>query len=89
MWLQVFGCGSGSDPLWFLLQIEALKLFTQVDLVSWFLEQRNSCRKLSVHVGVATFDKHFKTDVFPCLCPGGGLKLFYFKPDAFRRSVTS
>lgn len=84
MWLQVSGCGSGSDPLWFLLQIEALKLFTQVDLVSWFLEQRNSRRKLSVHVRVATF----KTDVFPCFCPGGVLKPFYFKPAAFRQSFT-
>uniref|UniRef100_A0A3Q3WJY6 Uncharacterized protein n=1 Tax=Mola mola TaxID=94237 RepID=A0A3Q3WJY6_MOLML len=31
-------------------EIEALKLFAQEDLVSWFLEQRNSSGKLSVHV---------------------------------------
>ncbi|KAM7409400.1 hypothetical protein PAMA_001060 [Pampus argenteus] len=32
-------------------EIEALKLFTQAELVSWFLEHRNaSSRKLSVHV---------------------------------------
>uniref|UniRef100_A0A8C4NUC0 Nardilysin n=1 Tax=Dicentrarchus labrax TaxID=13489 RepID=A0A8C4NUC0_DICLA len=31
-------------------EIEALKLFTQEELVSWFLEHRNNSRKLSVHV---------------------------------------
>uniref|UniRef100_A0A671VQP6 Nardilysin b (N-arginine dibasic convertase) n=1 Tax=Sparus aurata TaxID=8175 RepID=A0A671VQP6_SPAAU len=31
-------------------EIEALKLFSQEELVSWFLEHRNSSRKLSVHV---------------------------------------
>lgn len=40
-----------SAPLW-SLQIEALKLFTREDLVSWFLDQRNNSRKLSVHVSV-------------------------------------
>lgn len=39
----------GSAPLW-SLQIKALKLFTREDLLSWFLEHRNSSRKLSVHV---------------------------------------
>lgn len=39
------------DRLWFALQIEVLKTFTQQELVSWFLEHRNnSSRKLSVHV---------------------------------------
>lgn len=39
------------DRLWFVLQIEVLKTFTQQELVSWFLEHRNnSSRKLSVHV---------------------------------------
>ncbi|XP_041648302.1 nardilysin b [Cheilinus undulatus] len=31
-------------------EIEALKLFSQEELVSWFMEHRNSSRKLSVHV---------------------------------------
>ncbi|XP_033478033.2 nardilysin-like [Epinephelus lanceolatus] len=31
-------------------EIEALKLFSQEELVSWFLEHRNNSRKLSVHV---------------------------------------
>ncbi|XP_045906063.1 nardilysin-like [Micropterus dolomieu] len=31
-------------------EIEALKLFTQAELVSWFLEHRNNSRKLSIHV---------------------------------------
>ncbi|XP_061744582.1 nardilysin-like [Nerophis ophidion] len=31
-------------------EIEALKSFTQEELVSWFLEHRSSSRKLSVHV---------------------------------------
>lgn len=39
------------DRLWFALQIEVLKTFTQQELVFWFLEHRNnSSRKLSVHV---------------------------------------
>lgn len=45
-----FWSWSGSNLFCFLLQIEALKLFSQEELVSWFLEHRNSSRKLSVHV---------------------------------------
>nr|XP_029131867.1 nardilysin-like [Labrus bergylta] len=42
--------GSGSDRLCFV-QIEALKVFSQGELVSWFMEHRNgSSRRLSVHV---------------------------------------
>lgn len=44
-------CGSG--PPW-SLQVKALKLFTRADLLSWFLEQRNGSRKLSVHVRAPT-----------------------------------
>lgn len=45
-----FWSWSGSNLFCCLLQIEALKLFSQEELVSWFLEHRNSSRKLSVHV---------------------------------------
>lgn len=49
LWSVTLVCGS--NPRWCLLQIEALKLFTQDELVSWFLEHRNTnSRKLSVHV---------------------------------------
>lgn len=59
------GCGLGSGPgpgpgsvpgpgcNWLhvlLLQVEALKQVTQEELLSWFQEQRNRSRKLSVHV---------------------------------------
>lgn len=47
----------GSALLW-SLQIKALKLFTQEDLLSWFLEQRSSSRKLSVHVCVHIHQTH-------------------------------
>lgn len=42
----------GAPPLLCSLQVEALKMFTQEDLLSWFLEHRKRSRKLSVHVSV-------------------------------------
>lgn len=40
-----------SDLLVCLLQIEALKVFTREELISWFWQHRGvSARKLSVHV---------------------------------------
>lgn len=73
---QLVVSGSGSDPLWFLVQIEALKLLSQEDLVSWFLEHRNNSRKLSVHVSLFE-DKNIRicfslqeTDLFKVLPSG-------------------
>lgn len=62
MLLQVRGQRSKvlvcASELGSVFQIEALKLFTQEELVSWFLQHRGSSgRKLSVHVSSCDEDK--------------------------------
>uniref|UniRef100_A0A673C542 Nardilysin-like n=1 Tax=Sphaeramia orbicularis TaxID=375764 RepID=A0A673C542_9TELE len=52
-------------------EIEALKLFSQAELVSWFLEHRNSSRKLSVHVVGFGVEENDPSDQ-SVLCPSDG-----------------
>lgn len=67
-------CGSGA--LW-SRQVKALKLFTRADLLSWFLEQRNGSRKLSVHVRALTWSEGpAAAGVHLCLCGGAGGRLW-------------